>query len=218
MYRGLLGRKLGMTNLFGPEGQQIPVTVLEVGPCVVTQIKTRERDGYDALQLGFEEKKAARVKRPQAGHFEKSGGRPFAVLAELGVDDPAAHSLGEEVTVDAAFQVGERVDVSGVSKGRGFSGVVKRWGFRGGKATHGSMFHRAPGSIGCSATPSRVIKGRRLPGQYGSKRITVKNLEVVDIRPEQNLLIVKGAVPGSRSGLIKVRKAVKQPSENQGGK
>lgn len=218
MCRGLLGKKLGMSNLYAPGGQQVPVTVLQVGPCVVTQIKTRETDGYDALQLGFSEKKGSGVKKPQTGHFEKSGGNAYAFLVEVAVDDPSEHALGDMVTVDAAFQVGERVDVSGTSKGKGFAGVVKRWGFKGGRSTHGSMFHRAPGSVGCSATPSRVIKGRRLPGQNGNKRVTVRNLEVVDIRPEQNIMIVKGAVPGSRLGLVEVRKpktgAPKQQSGN----
>ena len=206
MYRGLLGKKLGMSSLFSSAGQQVPVTVLEVGPCVVTQIKTQATDGYDALQVGFLEKKATRMSKPEAGHFKKSGGNGYSLLMEIPVDDPSEHTLGETLTVDAAFEVGERVDVRGVSKGRGFTGVIKRWGFSGGKATHGSMFHRAPGSVGCSAWPSKVIKGRKLPGQFGNKRVTVRNLEVVDIRPEENLLLVKGAVPGSRAGLIEVRK------------
>jgi large subunit ribosomal protein L3 len=218
MLRGLLGKKLGMSNLFSPEGLQVPVTVLEVGPCVVTQIKTQENDGYDALQIGFVEKKASRLNKPQAGHFKKSGKKGFTFLAEIAVEDPSEHTLGDTLTVDTAFEVGERVEVSGIAKGRGFSGVVKRWGFRGGKGSHGSMFHRAPGSIGCSAWPSKVIKGRKLPGQYGNNRVTVKNLEVVDIRPEQNLMIVKGAVPGSRSGLIEVRKPKTSSRKKQGGK
>lgn len=213
MYKGLLGKKLGMSNLFSPEGQQVPVTVLEVGPCVVTQIKTEATDGYDALQVGFVEKRASRLNKPQAGHFQKSGGTGYSFLAEIAVDDPSEHTLGDTLTVDGTFAVGERVDVSGLSKGRGFSGVIKRWGFRGGKSTHGSMFHRAPGSIGCSAWPSKVIKGRKLPGQYGNKRVTCKNLEVVDIRPDQNLMLVKGAVPGSRSGLIEIRKPKSAPKK-----
>lgn len=218
MHRGLLGKKLGMSNLFLPSGQQVPVTVLEVGPCVVTQIKTQATDGYDALQVGFLEKKGARVSKPEAGHFKKSGGKGFVFLAEIAVDDPAEHGLGETLTVDTAFEVGERVNVSGVSKGKGFSGVVKRWGFRGGKGSHGSMFHRAPGSVGCSAWPSRVIKGRKLPGQFGNKRVTVKNLEVVDIRPEQNLMILKGAVPGASAGLVEVKKLRVGSQKQQGRK
>jgi large subunit ribosomal protein L3 len=194
-----------MSSLFSPEGQQVPVTVLEVGPCVVTQVKTRATDGYDALQVGFVEKRAKRINKPVQGHLKKSGGQAYAFLKEISVDDPSEYTLGQALTIDM-FQVGERVDISGVSKGRGFSGVVKRWGFSGGKATHGSMFHRAPGSVGTSATPSRIIKGRKMPGHYGNSRVTVRNLEIVDIRPDQHLLIVKGAVPGCRSGLVEVRK------------
>ncbi|MEE9566260.1 MAG: 50S ribosomal protein L3 [Desulfobacteria bacterium] len=205
MHRGLLGRKLGMSSLFSPEGQQVPVTVLEVGPCVVTQVKTRATDGYDALQVGFAEKRGKRINKPVEGHLKKSGGQAYAFLREISVDDPSEYTLGQALTVDM-FQVGERVDISGVSKGKGFSGVVKRWGFHGGGATHGSMFHRAPGSVGASATPSKIIKGRKMPGHHGNQRVTVRNLEIVDIRPDQHLLIVKGAVPGCRSGLVEVRK------------
>ena len=205
MHKGLLGRKLGMSSLFSPEGQQVPVTVLEVGPCVVTQVKTRATDGYDALQVGFAEKRGKRINKPVEGHLKKSGGQAYAFLKEISVDDPSEYTLGQALTVDM-FQVGERVDISGVSKGKGFSGVVKRWGFHGGGATHGSMFHRAPGSVGASATPSKIIKGRKMPGHHGNQRVTVRNLEIVDIRPDQHLLIVKGAVPGCRSGLVEVRK------------
>ena len=205
MHKGLLGRKLGMSSLFSPEGHQVPVTVLEVGPCVVTQVRTQATDGYNALQVGFLKKGTNRVNKPLQGHFRKSGGQAFAFLREISVDDPSGYTLGQTLSVDI-FQVGERVDISGISKGRGFSGVVKRWGFRGGRGTHGSMFHRAPGSVGCSATPSKIIKGRKMPGHYGNRRVTVRRLEIVDIRPEQHLMIVKGAVPGSRSGLIEVRK------------
>jgi len=205
MHRGLLGRRLGMSSLFSSNGHQVPVTVLEVGPCVVTQIKTQATDGYNALQVGFIEKRGKRINKPLQGHFKKSGGQAYAFLREIAVDDPSEYILGQTLTVDM-FQVGERVDISGISKGKGFSGVVKRWGFRGGRATHGSMFHRAPGSVGASATPSKVIKGRKMPGHYGNQRVTVQNLEIVDIRPEQHVLIVKGAVPGCRSGLVEVRK------------
>lgn len=205
MHRGLIGRKLGMSSLFTPEGQQVPVTVLEVGPCVVTQVKTRASDGYDALQVGFAEKREKRINKPLQGHFKKSGGQGHAFVKEISVDDPSEYTLGQALTVDM-FQVGERVDISGVSKGRGFSGVVKRWGFHGGRGTHGSMFHRAPGSVGASATPSKIIKGRKMPGHYGNRRITVRNLEIVDVRPDQHLLIVKGAVPGCRTGLVEVQR------------
>jgi large subunit ribosomal protein L3 len=205
MHRGLLGRKLGMSSLFSPEGEQVPVTMLEVGPCVVTQVKTRATDGYNALQVGFLEKRGKRINKPLQGHLKTSGGQACAFLKEISVDDPSGYTLGQALTVDM-FQVGECVDISGMSKGRGFSGVVKRWGFRGGRGTHGSMFHRAPGSVGASALPSRIIKGRKMPGHYGNRRITVRNLEIVDIRPEQHLMIVKGAVPGAKSGLVEVRK------------
>jgi len=213
MHRALLGKKLGMSTFFSQDELQIPVTVLQVGPCVVTQIKTREKDGYDAVQVGFLEKKPQRINKPMAGHFAKSGGKAYAHLAEIPVDDPSTYQLGQTLAIAGAFQVGERVDVNGLTKGRGFSGGVKRWGFRGGKASHGSMFHRAPGSIGSSAWPSRVFKGQRLPGQYGNERVTVKNLEVVDIRPEDNLMLIRGAVPGSRSGLVEVRKSKTAPKK-----
>jgi large subunit ribosomal protein L3 len=205
MPRGLLGRKLAMSSQFSSEGHQMPVTVLEVGPCVVTQVKTRETDGYDALQVGFLTKRNDRTNKPLRGHFEKSGGQAYSFVREISVGDPSEYTPGQTLTVEM-FEVGERVDISGVSKGRGFTGVIKRWGFRGGRATHGSMFHRAPGSVGASATPSKIIKGRKMPGHYGNRRVTVRNLEIVDIRPEQHLLIVKGAVPGCRSGLVEVRK------------
>jgi large subunit ribosomal protein L3 len=206
MHKGLLGRKFGMSSLFSPEGEHVPVTVLQVGPCVVTQIKTRATDGYDALQLGFLEKKPSRVNKPLQGHFRKSGGQGYTALTEMVVDDPSKYSLGQTLTADVMFQVGDLVDVSGFSKGRGFTGVIKRWGFHGGKATHGSMFHRAPGSVGASATPSKIIKGHKLPGHHGNRRVTVRNLEVIDIRSEQGLMIVKGAVPGSTNGLLEVQK------------
>jgi large subunit ribosomal protein L3 len=205
MHSGLLGKKIGMSSLFSSEGTQIPVTVLEVGPCVITQIKTRETDGYNALQLGFLKKREHRVSKPLRGHLKKSGDQICAVLKEVSVDNPSEYTLGQTLTVDM-FQVGDRVDVSGTSKGKGFSGVVKRWKFRGGKGTHGSMFHRAPGSVGASAMPSKIIKGRKLPGHHGNQRVTIRNLEVFDVRPEQNLLILKGAVPGCRSGIVEVRK------------
>lgn len=205
MSRGLLGKKLGMLSMFSPEGVLQPVTVVQAGPCVVTQIKTHATDGYNALQLGFGDKKAKRVTRPIAGHLKKSGKGPFAVLREFPVDKPEEYQLGQDISVEV-FQVGERVDVVGKSKGRGFSGVVKRHGFSGGKDTHGSMSHAVPGSIGCSAWPSRVVKGKRLPGQYGNARITVRNLEIVEIRAEQNLILLKGAVPGFALGIVSINK------------
>ena len=200
-----MGKKLGMTGLFTPEGEYVPVTVVLVGPCVVTQVKTVASDGYNALQIGFGSKKAARVNKPMKGHFKKSGTLFFECLREFFVDNPDDYKVGQILGPDM-FQVGDRVDVTGTSKGRGFSGVIKRHGFHGGKQSHGSHSHRIPGSIGCSATPSKVIKGKKMPGQYGNERRTVRNLQVVDIRSDENLLLIKGALPGARSGLVEIKK------------
>ena len=205
MSRGLLGKKLGMTGFFTSEGHYLPVTVIEAGPCVVTQIKTRATDGYDALQLGFSEKRKSRVNKPLQGHFKKSGDQCFQYVREFVVDNPEEYNLGQEITVDM-FKVGDRVDVVGTTKGRGFAGVIKRHGFHRGPMTHGSRNVRRPGSIGCSAWPAKVIKGKKMPGQYGNDRRTIRNLEIVDIRSEDNVILVKGAVPGAESGLMAVNK------------
>lgn len=205
MCKGLMGKKLGMSGLFLPDGQYVPVTVIEVGPCVVTQIKTSEKDGYNAVQLGYCKKKASRVNKPLRGHFSKSDSGAFDHVKEFPVGDPAQYSLGQQITLEM-FKVGERVDVVGTTKGRGFSGVIKRHGFHGGRETHGSHCHRVPGSIGSSAWPARVIKGKKMPGRYGNNRQTVRNLEVVDIRPEDNIILIKGAVPGSKSALVTINK------------
>jgi len=205
MIKGLLGKKVGMTGIFSPVGEHLPVTVLEVGPCVVTQVKTKATDGYDAIQVGFGAKKSSRVNKPMAGHLAKSGGRAFSLLREFPVDDPEQYEVGQTITAEL-FSIGEKVDVSGTTKGRGFSGTIKRHGFARGPMSHGGMNKRRPGSIGCSAWPSKVIKGKKLPGQYGNARKTVRNLVVVDVRPEENLVLVKGAVPGARSGYVEVRK------------
>jgi large subunit ribosomal protein L3 len=205
MSRGLLGKKLGMTGFFTPEGRYLPVTVIEAGPCVVTQIKTMATDGYDALQLGFGEKRKSRVNKPLQGHFKKSGEQCFRYLREFVVDNPEEYNLGQEITV-AMFNVGDRVDVVGTTKGRGFAGVIKRYGFHRGPMTHGSRNVRRPGSIGCSAWPAKVIKEKKMPGQYGNDRKTIRNLEIVDIRPEDNVILVKGSVPGAESGLMAVNK------------
>jgi len=206
MVEGLIGRKLGMTQIFDEEGNVVPVTVIQAGPCTVVQKKTKEKDGYTAVQLGFEEeKKLKKVTKPLEGHFQKSGLPPFKVLREFKFDETAEIKEGDQFSVDI-FQPGEKVDVVGTSKGKGFAGVVKRWGFRGGKASHGSMFHRAPGSIGASAFPSRVFKGKKLPGHMGHRRVTVKNLTVVRADKERNLLLVKGAVPGANGGLLLIRR------------
>jgi len=204
--KGLLGKKIGMTSLFTNTGEQIPVTVINVGPCVVTQIKTIATDGYDSIQLGFGEKKEKRINKPIKGHFEKCGGGNYSKLKEFKVSDITSFKLGQTIQVEEIFEIGERIKVTGTTKGRGFSGVIKRHGFHGGKKTHGSMSHRIPGSIGCSATPGRVIKGKKMPGQYGNTRNTVKNMEIVDIRPEKNLILIKGAIPGHNRGLLELYK------------
>ncbi len=205
MSKGLIGKKLGMTSMFTPDGRYIPVTVVQAGPCVVTQIKTEADDGYNALQLGFEDKKAVRTNKPMQGHFQKSGGSCFRQLREFEVDDPQAFDLGQSLGPDL-FKVGERVDVIGTSKGRGFAGVMKRHGFAGGRKTHGSKSHRIPGSIGCSAWPAKVIKGKKMPGRYGTDRKTARNLEIIDIRAEENLILIKGAVPGHRQAFVMIKK------------
>lgn len=205
MSRGILGKKLGMTGIFTPAGKYVPATVIEAGPCVVTQIKTKDTDGYDALQLGFGGKKVSRVSKPLQGHFKKSGDQCFHFTKEFSVENPADFNIGQELTVEM-FKVGERVDVVGTTKGRGFSGVIKRHGFHRGPMTHGSRNIRRPGSVGCSAWPARIIKGKKMPGQYGNDRKTVRNLEIIDIRSDDNLILVKGAVPGAESGLVSVNK------------
>jgi len=203
---GIFGRKLGMTRIFDEDGTVMPVTVIEAGPCFVVQKKTSAKDGYEALQVGFERRALAKFNKPEKGHLEKHDSKSgFAWLKELRVENTEGFESGQEITVEQ-FAIGDILDVTGTSKGRGFTGVVKRYGFRIGPMTHGSMSHRAPGSIGASATPSRVIKGKKMPGRMGNARVTVKNLEVIDVRPEDNLLLVKGAVPGPNRGLLFIRK------------
>ena len=205
MCKGLMGKKLGMTGLFAADGRVIPVTVIQAGPCVVTQIKTQASDGYNALQLGFEEVKVRHVTQPLQGHFRKSGEACFRHLQEFAVDHPEEYTLGQRITLEI-FTVGERVDVSGTTKGRGFAGVIKKEGFSGGRTTHGSKCHRIPGSIGSSAWPSRVFKGKGLPGHYGADRQTMQNIEIVDIRADDHILLVRGAVPGPASGMVAIKK------------
>jgi large subunit ribosomal protein L3 len=212
MCSGLMGKKLGMSGLFLPDGRYVPVTVIEAGPCVVTQIKKKETDGYDSLQLGFGNKKESHVNKPLKGHFGKSGSLVFNHVKEFAVADPGAYNLGQQITLDM-FKIGERVDVVGFSKGRGFAGVIKRHGFHGGRKTHGSHSHRIPGSVGSSAWPSRVVRGKRLPGRYGNERNTMRNLEVIDIRPDDNIILIKGAVPGAKSALVTINKRKFQPGE-----
>ena len=201
---GLLGKKIGMTRVYSEQGQAIPVTVIEAGPCVVLQKKTEARDGYSAIQVGFDPKKESRINKPQTGHFKASGKGGFYHIKEFRVVDPEAYELGQEIQLAELIKIGDEVHISGTSKGRGFQGVIKRYGFKGGRKTHGSMFHRRPGSIGCSATPSRVVKGKKMPGRMGNDLLTRKNLTVVDVRADENILLVKGSVPGAKQGLLQI--------------
>ena len=209
MINGILGRKVGMTQIFDESGQAIPVTVIEAGPCVVVQVKKAGQDGYDAVQVGFIDRKESKFNKPKLGHFKKASVEPKRYLKELRVDVPDEISVGSVID-SSVFSAGDLVDVTGVSKGKGFAGVVKRWGFAGGRKSHGGeQDHRRPGSIGQSAQPSRVFKGQKMPGRMGNKKATVQNLQIVKADPERNLLLVKGAVPGSQNGLLVVRRAVK---------
>jgi len=206
MVEGIIGKKIGMTQIFDDEGNVIPVTVIKAGPCTIIQKKTKEKDGYEALQLGLvEEKPKKHPNKPEQGHFKKSGSPVLKVLREVKYQGPEELKEGDQVLVDI-FEVGEKVHVVGISKGKGFQGVVKRHGFAGGDAAHGSMFHRAPGSIGASSFPSRVIKGMRMGGRMGGDRVTVRNLKVVQVDKENHLLLVKGAVPGANGGIVLIKK------------
>jgi large subunit ribosomal protein L3 len=208
MVRGILGKKVGMTQLFDDQGRVIPVTVVEAGPCVVVQRKSEARDGYEAVQLGLVERSPRRdAPKPIQGHFSDAGVPPTRYLAEVPVDSDDEAKPGDAVLADI-FEVDEKVHVVGRSKGRGFQGVIKRHGFGGGRATHGSMFHRAPGSIGRSADPSRVFPGQGMPGQMGNKRVTIKNAQVVRVDSNRNLLFLKGGVPGARNSYVQILKTV----------
>ena len=202
----MLGKKVGMTRVYSEEGNAIAVTAIEAGPCVVLQKKSLEKDGYNAIQVGFANKKDTRVNKPMAGHFKSAGKGGFYHIKEFRLDDIAQYELGQEIVVGDLFKVGDLVDVSGISKGRGFQGVVKRHGFKGGRDTHGSMFHRAPGSIGCSAYPSRVIKGKKLPGRMGNALVTKKSVMIIDVRSESNVLLVKGCLPGADESVVRIYK------------
>lgn len=205
--QGIIGKKVGMTQVYTDDGRAVPVTIIQAGPCVVVLRRSKAKDGYSAVQLGLVEgRKIKRVTKPMKGHFDKAGLPPCRVLREVRVEEAAEVKVGDKISVEI-FAAGDAVDVVGVSKGKGFQGVVKRHHFRGGAATHGSMFHRAPGGIGASAYPSRVIKGMRGAGHMGSDRVTVRNLKVVRVDAGNNLLVVRGAVPGSGSGYVIIRKS-----------
>jgi large subunit ribosomal protein L3 len=204
---GIMARKIGMTRLFADDGKVIPVTVLEAEPCPVVQVRTPEREGYSAVQVGYRPQKKSRLSKAMLGHLEKAGAPPVSRLGE--VPPPAGDvKEGDSLTVEM-FSPGEKVDVTGLSKGKGFQGVVKRHGFKGGDQTHGCKSKRVPGSIGQCATPGRVWKNKKMPGQTGNRKTTVRNLEVVRVDPEKNILVVKGAVPGARNGYLLVRKRIR---------
>ncbi|MEK7700882.1 MAG: 50S ribosomal protein L3 [candidate division NC10 bacterium] len=213
---GLIGRKVGMTQVFGEDGSHVPVTVLEAGPCTILEIRRKDTHGYDALQVGFGTKKK-NVTKPQAGQFKKANVAPMRVVREVRLEKTEklqGYEVGQSLTVEM-FSPGELVDVVGVTKGKGFQGGVKRYGWYGGDATHGSMFHRAPGSIGASSDPSRVWPGHHMPGRMGGARRTTLNLSVVRVLPEQNLVLVRGAVPGANGSLVMIRKSVKLTKAQQ---
>src|SRR5687768_2602255 len=216
MVTGIIGKKVGMTQVFGADGIVSPATVIKAGPNVVVQNKTAQTDGYEAVQVGFVEDRPSRENKPQQGHYKKAGVPPTRVRREVRVAKGAeAPKAGDQILVNAVFTNGDRVDVIGVSRGKGFQGVMKRHNFRGGAASHGSMFHRAPGSIGASSYPSRVVKGMRAAGRMGGDRVTVRNLKVVAVDAENNLVIVHGAVPGAPGSYVVVRKAITRKPEPQ---
>ncbi|WP_428560728.1 MAG: 50S ribosomal protein L3 [Solidesulfovibrio sp. DCME] len=203
---GILGRKLGMTRVFGDDGSIIPVTVIEAGPCPVTQVKTEDKDGYNAMQIGFDQIPERKVNKPEKGHLDKAGRGYYRVLREIRLDGPSAFEQGMDVTVDI-FAPGETVKVTGTSIGKGFAGVMKRWNFAGLKKTHGTeKAHRSGGSIGNNTEPGKVMKGKKMAGHMGARTVTVMGIEVVDVRPEMNLILVKGQVPGPRNSVVVVRK------------
>ncbi len=201
--QGLIGKKIGMTQVFTEDGTVIPVSVIKAGPCPIVQVKTQKKDGYNAVQLAFEEIPPTRANLPTIGHFRRAGLPPYRYLQEFRVDNPEEYRQGEFVDV-SIFKDVKKVNVTGRTKGRGYTGVVKRHGFSGGSKTHGSKSHNVPGSIGMAAYPSRVLKGQKLPGRMGFEKFTVKNLEVVEVDTENNLLLVKGAVPGARNGILRI--------------
>lgn len=212
MKKAILGKKIGMTQIFLKDGRLVPVTVVEAGPCPVTQVKTAQTDGYEAVQVGFGELAETRAKKlknkPELGHFAKAGVAATRFLRELRLDDIAPYKVGDAIKCDV-FAEGDRVDVSGISKGHGFTGVIQRWNQHTGPMKHGSKYHRGVGSMGANSSPSRVFKNKHMPGQYGAERVTVQNLEVIRVEAERNLLMIKGAIPGANGTLVVVKSSVK---------
>lgn len=206
--KGIIGKKLGMTQIFLEDGTRVPVTVIQAGPCYVVQKKTADNDGYSAVQVGFESVAAANVNKPYLGHCTKSGHGVFRHLREFKNDQVESMNVGDEITVNE-FSVDDVIDVTGTSIGKGFQGVIKRWNFKGGRASHGSRFHRAPGSIGASATPSHVFKNKKMPGQMGNAKVTVQRLKIVRVDASDNLILIKGAVPGHKNSIVTIKKSVK---------
>ena len=208
MMKGIIGKKLGMTQIFLEDGTRVPVTVIQAGPCVVVQKKTAQIDGYSAVQVGFESVAAAGVNKPYLGHCTKSGHGVFRHLREFRNEQAETLNVGDQITADV-FAADDVIDVTGTSIGKGFQGVIKRWNFKGGRASHGSRFHRAPGSIGASATPSHVFKNKKMPGQMGNVKVTVQRLKIVRVDAAENLLLIKGAVPGHKNSIVTIKKSVK---------
>ena len=207
--KGLIGKKLGMTSIFDENGVAVPVTVIEAGPCVVVQRKDNDKDGYAAVQLGFEDQKEQRLNKPDLGHFKKAGVDAKRVLKEFRIQESMEVAVGDVIDANAFAEVGY-VDISATGKGRGFQGVVKRYNFGGGRASHGGGWLRRPGSIGMCEHPGRVFKGKKMPGHMGNKRVTTQNLKVVQVRPEENLILVKGSVPGANGGIVTIKEALKK--------
>lgn len=208
MQKAIIAKKIGMTQIFAESGEFIPVTVLEAGPCVVTQVKTMENDGYVAVQVGFEDRKASRMNQPKKGHFDKAGAAYKRIVKEFRLDNAEEFTPGQEIKADM-FEVGDKVDVTGTSKGKGFQGVIKRHNQSRGPMAHGSRYHRRPGSMGAASYPGKVFKGKNLPGQMGNKKATVQNIEIIRIDLEQNLILVKGAVPGPKKSILTIKNSVK---------
>ena len=208
MKKAIIGKKIGMTQIFDENGKVVPVTVVEAGPCVVVQKKTVETDGYDAIQVGFGELREKLVNKPRKGHFAKAGVSLRRTLKEFRLEDVTSYNVGDEIKADI-FEAGDKVDVSGVSKGKGFAGVIKRWNFNRGPMSHGSKFHRAVGSMGASSDPSRTFKNKKMPGHMGARNTTVVNLQVVKIMPEKNIILIKGGIPGPNKGTVVIRNSVR---------